>query len=237
MMVNRRLHIKMAQLLFPILFRPNLRTDMVRLGSEYGGWWIPVTGIGSDSICYLAGVGTDISFDQALIERTNCHAWGFDPTPKALDWFNQSVGHLDNYTLLPFGFAGKSGELKFYAPANPDHVSHSTKNLQHTDSFFTARVKTIGDAMLALEHENLTLVKLDIEGAEHDTIKVMLADGIRPAVICVEFDQPEPFGWALRTVRLLKAAGYGIAMIEQFNFTFVRNQHFRPAPAGLGEVV
>ena len=30
------------------------------------------------------------------------------------------------------GVSGEPGELRFYAPENPDHVSHSVKNLQRT---------------------------------------------------------------------------------------------------------
>ena len=221
-MNTRPIKIKLAQLLFPLLFRPDHRVEMVRLGSEYGGWWVPNHGLDSSAICYLAGVGTDVSFDRALIERTGCTAWGFDPTPKAIDWFTTTIGQLDRYQLVTCGLAGATGALKFYAPTNPDHVSHSVKNLQKTATFFTADVKTVKQVMSELGHNKLELIKLDIEGAEHDTIATMIADCIRPWVICVEFDQPEPIKWAVQTVKLLRSASYGLAKLEKFNMTFIR---------------
>jgi hypothetical protein len=45
------------------------RDDLVRLGSKYGGWIVPATLVRPDSVCYCVGVGEDISFDLALIER------------------------------------------------------------------------------------------------------------------------------------------------------------------------
>lgn len=41
----------------------------MRLGSKYGGWIVPATLVRPDSVCYCVGVGEDISFDLALIER------------------------------------------------------------------------------------------------------------------------------------------------------------------------
>jgi hypothetical protein len=38
-----------------------------RLGSDYGGWYVPIDRLAPHSICYLAGVGEDITFDLALI--------------------------------------------------------------------------------------------------------------------------------------------------------------------------
>jgi hypothetical protein len=65
------------------------------------------------------------------------------------------------------------------------------------------------------------LVKLDIEGAEHDAIRRMLEDGIRPNVICVEYDQPEPVSWSRTTTNALRNAGYRVVKVDEFNVTFV----------------
>lgn len=219
--IRRYARIRLAQAVFPILFRPDLQIDMIRLGSHYGGWWIPTEGLNADSKCYLAGVGTDITFDKALIDRLGCSAWGMDPTPKSIIWFNDSVGYLEGYRLLPWGLAGISGSIKFYSPRDPAHVSHSIKNLQRTDSFFVADVKTVRQVMIDLDHQTIDLLKVDIEGAEHDTLRAMIADGILPYVICVEFDQPEPIAWSIGTVKVLRRAGYRLAKVDTFNFTFV----------------
>ena len=65
----------------PVIQRP----DLVRLGSAGCGWWVPEGLIAPGGIAYCAGVGQDITFDLALIERFGCHVWAFDPTPSVVD--------------------------------------------------------------------------------------------------------------------------------------------------------
>lgn len=206
---------------FPTLFRLDMhRDDLVRIGSDYGGWWVPSQILDADSTCYCAGVGTDVSFDLGLIERFGCRVWAWDPTPKAIDWI-ASQRLPDRYVFAPVGLAGAAGERRFYAPKNPDHISHSTKNLQRTTDYFTGRVDTVKGLMSSLGHDRLDLLKLDIEGAEHETIRSMLGDGITPTVVCVEYDQPEPLTWARRTTAALRSAGYKLVKVEAANLTFV----------------
>jgi FkbM family methyltransferase len=215
-----RLRTKLLRAVFPVLFPAHRRHDMVQLGTDYGGWWVPSSLVSSDWTCYLVGVGTDMSFDAALIEKFGCSAWGIDPTPKTIEWV--ATQQTDpRWVFVPIGVAGASGELRFYAPENPGHVSHSIKNLQRTKAYFTAEVVTIAGLMRRLGHETVHLLKLDVEGAEHETIRQMLDDGIRPRVLCVEFDQPEPLSWGLQTAAALRRAGYELVKVDAFNLTYV----------------
>lgn len=213
---------KMVRRAMPILFRAETsRSDLVRIGSAYGGWWIPADLINSESICYAGGVGTDISFDLGLINKFGCRVWGIDPTPRTIQWIDEQELD-DRFQLLPVGLGGEAGHLKFYEPEDPDHISHSVKNLQRTTEYFTAQVQTIADTMKQLGHGRVDLLKLDIEGAEHDAIRRMLEDRIYPSVLCVEYDQPEPLSWARATTKALRQHGYLLAKIEGLNLTFVR---------------
>ena len=216
-----RLRTGLVRQIFPFLYRlDQQRDDLVRIGSDYGGWWIPKDLLGPESICYLAGVGTDITFDLGVIERYGCRVWGIDPTPKSIDWIaGQPVDA--RFVLVPLGLAGAAGSLRFYAPQDASHVSHSIKNLQRTDTYFEARAATVSGLMTELGHDHLDLLKLDIEGAEHDTIRAMLRDGTLPSVLCVEFDQPEPLAWGRATRQALRSVGYALVKVDGFNLTFV----------------
>jgi len=207
--------------MFRALFRVKTeRSDLLYLGSTYGGWWVPAELLGRDAICYTGGVGTDISFDLGLIEQFGCRVFGIDPTPRSIKWVREQLTD-DRFTLVEVGLAGETGELHFYEPRDPSHASFSVKNLQCTSSYVSAHVQTVRDLMRELGHERIDLIKLDIEGAEHDTIRRMLADQIRPAVVCVEFDQPEPICWSLLTVGRLRRSGYVLVKVDRFNLTFV----------------
>ncbi len=216
-----RIHRRAVYSGFPLIFRPDVhRADLVRLGTDYGGWWVPRDLIDGSSVCYLGGVGTDISFDLALIDVFGCQVWGIDPTPVSIGWLAEQE-LPEEYHFLAVGLSGEAGTLKFFLPKNPGDVSASSKNIQRTQEYFEAPVQTIAQTMEQLGHSRLDLVKLDIEGAEHDTIRQMLADGIRPRVVCVEYDHPEPIHWSIRTTRLLRRHGYRLARIEYLNLTFV----------------
>ena len=44
-------------------------SDIEKIGTDYGGWYIPTSLLDSDSICYCVGCGEDISFDLGLIVK------------------------------------------------------------------------------------------------------------------------------------------------------------------------
>ena len=59
------------------------------LGTSYGGWAIPEDLLSADSVCYSAGVGTDVSFDAELIKRYGCKVHAFDLTPTSVAFIKQ----------------------------------------------------------------------------------------------------------------------------------------------------
>jgi len=72
------------------------RNDLVRLGSDYGGYLVPEDAIRAARCAYCAGVGNDVTFDLALTDRYGCEVWAFDPTPSVIDavarWTTQNGG-------------------------------------------------------------------------------------------------------------------------------------------------
>ena len=65
---------------------PEIACRRVRLGSEYGGWWVRPDWITSDSVVMSVGVGPDVTFDLEMVERFGCTVHAFDSTPKSVDW-------------------------------------------------------------------------------------------------------------------------------------------------------
>ena len=88
--------------------------------------------------------------------------------------------------------------------------------------------------MRELGHERIDLLKLDIEGAEHEVVRSMLEHGIRPTVVCMEIDQPvKPLAF-LRTVRRVRGAGYALVAVDSWNLTFIRRTLVDAGPASAG---
>lgn len=203
------------------VLRVHPRDHLVRLGSAYGGYVIPGDLPRPDWICYSAGVGEDVSFDTELIERYGCSVFAFDPTPRAVAFAKRVKDENPHFHFEPYGLWSSDGEVQLFSPRDPAHVSHSVLNLQRTASSITAPVRTLSSAMRNLGHTRIDILKLDIEGAEHEVIASLLGGIVRPTVVCVEFDQPSPLRGVLKTVRDLTAAGYELISIDRWNYTFV----------------
>jgi FkbM family methyltransferase len=192
---------------------------LVRLGSEYGGWWVPSDLLDHRGHVVCAGVGEDTTFDEALIAR-GCEVWALDPTPRAIEHVRARGAGMyvgDRFHFLPVGLWHRREQLRFYTPANPDHVSHSIVNLQETSGYFLADCLSLRDVMDRAGFEVLDLLKLDIEGAEFAVLDDMIASPIRPQAICVELDDPLPARRTLDLLRRLRGAGYRLVHSEGWN--------------------
>lgn len=197
------------------------RSDLCRLGSPGAGWWVPDSALKPGAVAYCAGAGEDITFDLALLER-RCRVTTFDPTPRAIAHVRRVAPADPDFRFEPVGWWDADEDIRFYAPRDSAHVSHSALNLQRTSDFFTAPVRRVDHLMADLGDDHVDLIKMDIEGAELRVIPALIAHGPLPEVLCVEFDQPQPLRALLDTVRALRDAGYDLNKIERWNFTFSR---------------
>jgi hypothetical protein len=76
--------------------------------------------------------------------------------------------------------------------------------------------------MSELGDDHVDLIKMDIEGAEHVVLGSLLSEGPLPDVLCVEFDQPQSAINVVCAVKRLQVAGYSLAKVEGWNYTFLR---------------
>lgn len=189
------------------------KEGVLTLGSKRASWAIPISpALPPGAVCYCVGCGEDISFDIALISK-GLEVWGFDPTPRAIAHVQRAAPK--EYRFRSIGLWDEDTELKLFAPANPEHVSHSALNLQHTNDYFIAPVRRLASLMRELGHAHIGLLKLDIEGAEYRVVESLISDNISVAVICIEYDEtfhPSP-GYQKRirdSLLALKTAGFEI---------------------------
>jgi FkbM family methyltransferase len=202
------------------------RDDLARIGSTYGGWSIPADMLAGDSVCFLAGLGEDASFDLSLIERFGCTVHAFDPVPEAAAYAATVSAREPRFLFSPVGLWSSDGALRFYDNAKPGFVSRSATNMHATGSFTEAPVRSIDSLMAELAANRVDLLKLSVEGSEYELVDDILAKDVPVGVLCVEFAQPAPLRPILDRVRALKAAGYKLvnASLPPFNWklTFCR---------------
>jgi FkbM family methyltransferase len=170
----------------PHLHRPDINRDYEVLGTAYGGWPL-LEDTPRGSLIYSFGVGEDISFDCAAIERFDCIVHAFDPTPRCLRWIRQQR-LPDGFLFHSVGIAAADGELEFHEPANEGHVSYSKMpDPAASGRSIKAPVKRLSSLLDELGTALPEVVKMDIEGFEYEVLEDILESGIRPRQMLLEF--------------------------------------------------
>jgi hypothetical protein len=137
----------------------------------------------------------------------------FDPTPRAGLHFEELANNLkqgqptkcstsatgfypeypselaERLHFHPLGIWNEDTTLRFFAPQNEAHVSHSLVNLQHSERHIEVPVRRLSSLMQELGHRKIDLLKLDIEGAEYQVLQSLLEDKIEVDILCIEFDE------------------------------------------------
>lgn len=222
--VCRKLHKMIIHAVLPFMVRPQSgNLQLKRLGTDYGGWTIPMDVLDGNSVCYCVGVGIDASFDLALLEQFRCVVFSFDPTPKAIAYMERMQYDRSKLRFLPIGIWDKDAELSFYAPASAEEVSHSVFDLHGRGECFKAPCRKLSSIMQELGHDHIDLLKLDIEGAWRDVVRNIVREHIDISILCVEFDSPVKLTWVLSAIWALEQIGLVLAHYQKDNYLFVQN--------------
>jgi FkbM family methyltransferase len=200
------------------------RRETLWLGNADARWCVCPRDLSASSIVYSFGVGEDISFDLALIERYGLRVDAFDPTARSIEWLrNQTVPR--EFSFHAYGIADFDGNCLFLPPENPAHVSHTIVARESSRPAIEVPVHRLGTVMKILGHQQISLLKMDIEGAEYGVVADMLACGIPVKQLLVEFHHRWPHIGVEKTkqaIRALNEAGYRIFSVspsgEEYSF-------------------
>jgi len=200
---------------------PEVGCPRMRLGTEYGGWWVNPELLSAQSAVFCVGVGSDVSFDLAMIERFGCTVHAFDPTPKAVAWVTGQT-FPPRFVFHPLGLADDDGEMHFILPGeHPSWDSYKLGAPGSTEERGAAdraicHVRRLETLVREVGVGRVDLLKMDIEGGEYAVIRDLLAGTIRPRQLLVEFhylgaaDHAANFDATVKAVRDLRQAGYRI---------------------------
>jgi FkbM family methyltransferase len=154
---------------------------------NYGAWVVPENLLNKDSIVYSIGIGEDISFDLDVIRHFGCQIFAYDPTPDAIAYVTR-LEPDPRFIFYPIGLAAVDGVTAFSGSQGSD-VSQTLPD-QDTDVLRNRSelpVNRISTLMLNNNHDEIDLLKMDIEGFEYAVIDDMLSSNITPKCIIVEF--------------------------------------------------
>jgi FkbM family methyltransferase len=197
-----------------------------RHGARSGVWALDASRLTAESVVYSFGVGDNVAWDLALIERHGVTVHAFDPTSRSIDW----IGRQDlpeRFRFHPIGLAGHDGELELFPPRKPTSMNYGVLD-RGAGSAPRVRVPVKRLATLAAElgHERVDVLKMDVEGAELAALPDVLASGVEVGQLLVELHYGHPAVSWDETARLLadvRARGFRVLDVSErgYELTFL----------------
>ncbi len=206
-----------------VFYMRDVAAPCLRLGDGEAAWHVCPDRLGPTSVVYSAGIGTDVSFELALIERFQVRVEAFEPTPRSLAWIG-SQGLPPQLIVHEFGLAAWDGTARFSPPRDPAHVSYSMIRDVSYGPVVEAKVHRLATVAAMLRHTRIDVLKMDIEGAEYKVLADCLSSGLVIDQILVEFHHRwDTVGIAetKKAIALLKRAQYMIAHVSATGCEYV----------------
>lgn len=206
--------------------RPTVKRNHAWYGDRYAGFYLCPDQLGPRSVLYSFGIGEDISFDEEVIRQFGCTVYGFDPTPKSIDWV-KSREVPPGFHFIPVGISSRSGKVDFYLPKNPSFVSGSAYIHNDVEEKIEVPMQTLPEIMAQLGHTEIDVLKMDIEGAEYEVIDHILSSGIPVGQLLIEFHSrffPDGETKTKNVVRQIRDHGYEIFAVSDLlqEVSFIR---------------
>jgi FkbM family methyltransferase len=205
---------------------PELREPVRRSA----GWLLCHERVPRGALVFGLGVGRNIDFELGLIRDHGATVETFDPTPASAAWLQtlrlpQGFRHhswavvaTDGAIRLEQRKATRDGAAPMLSVVSSGRIDAET---------ITAEGYRLSSVVARLQSGVPDLLRMDIEGAEYAVLDDMLATGILPPQLLVEFHHRFPqvgLGATRRAIAGLRAAGYRIAAVSDTGreVTFLR---------------
>jgi FkbM family methyltransferase len=213
------------------LRRAGLRSFTCAAPIVMGGWALWPQSLNAQSVVYSFGVGDDVGWDLAMIERFGMTVHAFDPTPASIAWVSQQ-SLPPQFVFHDCGISNFDGELDFFPPrhAGSTHYSQEPRG----GLFFRAapvagRVERLSTIMQRLGHRRIDVLKLDVEGAEFEAIPDLVASGVEVDQLLVEIHyqfRSRSFSMAMDLIDRLKNYGLHCRYVSPrgYEFSFVHER-------------
>ena len=213
------------------------RPDLLHLGGDardYGAWVVAADRLGPESVCCLAGVGEDITFDCALVTRFGCRACQLDPTPRAVHHVVElgrllARGDIDPADPVFGKYAGLTPEAFGRLTHHPLGLFFRQTRLR-VRTAFEAPCFAVADLPWLLGSERIDLLKLDIAGAEYPVVEALIEADLDVRQLLIEFDEGyRPLDRQFLTrmadcVTGLRRTGFRAVCLDGWNVTFVHHR-------------
>ncbi len=190
-------------------------------------WFVRTDLIRPGATVISGGAGKDISFELELARRFDCRIHLFDPSPTGARTLGDPANRHERLIFHPLGLSRDAGTVEFAAPVDP--TEGSFRLAEGLIGGGSEQFACVSVSRFVRERglQDLTLLKLDIEGFEYGVIDDVLEAGLRFDQICVEYHHFMPhvtWSQTRRSLRALQAAGYRLQHKTMCDYLFVRTK-------------
>ena len=187
------------------------------------GWVVDESLLNKESVIYSVGVGSNIDFDLELINSFGATVHAFDPTPRSIEWVkNQQLPK--HFIFHPFGLSAENGHMDFFPPSKASSTHFSPiDRYGDTNNVVRAPVKDIDTIASELNHKEVDLLKMDIEGAEYEVIEALPKNRVAINQILIEFHhmyKGVPISKTVDAISTLSNLGFELFNISQRTYEF-----------------
>jgi FkbM family methyltransferase len=206
-----------------------------RLGSSYGGWYIPKEFVNLSKFKkYLisAGIGHDVSFDIEMQKR-DFYVIALDPLVDCCNFALNSDLDQTQINIINAGLWVNSGNTLFYSPKIVTHDSWSITNSQSTSETISKLFPTVKLSQILTEidcdkNQRIVMLKMDIEGAERYLFTEIELNYQNLDFIGIELDYIHllPFTKIIKRMMLILETRRNIANLHAKGFMFIQNDDY-----------
>ena len=187
------------------------------------GWVVDESLLNRESVIYSVGVGSNIDFDLELINSFGATVHAFDPTPRSIEWVKgqQLPKH---FIFHQFGLSAENGHMDFFPPSKTSSTHFSPiDRYGDTKNVVRVPVKDIDTIASELNHKEIDLLKMDIEGAEYEVIEALPKNRVAINQILIEFHHMYkgiPISKTVDAISTLINLGFELFNISQRTYEF-----------------
>ncbi len=207
---------------------------LLRLGTAYGGWYIPESLLnfkGRKSLI-SCGVGFDVSFDKELAQ-SDFNVVLIDPLKNCIEFAQRELSNFSKCCFENIALSNFIGKELFFPPKNKQHDSWSSTNMQEAsfieaEIFEVVNLNYIFSKYQTIFGDGRLYIKMDIEGAEIKIFRELcqLAHNIDFVGIEMDFLALIPFFDFKKRVRSIILGRKFLRDMSTSNFNLVHTENF-----------
>ncbi len=214
---------------------PWLRPTIWPVLFQAGDWAVCPALLGRiKPVVYSLGIGDSIEFEALLVEEFDAEVHGFDPTltgESLLQARNAPAGfHFHAWAVAAIDDTKQLYPRRRHNGTTIEGMYTCVRQASVGSDELSVISKRLSSIMFQLGHENIDVLKMDIEGAEYEVLEDLMETQVRPGQILVEFhhrfdgiDKNQ----TLELIGQLTRIGYEIAFVSSTGreVTFVYGPH------------